>query len=54
MKHISATSIILPAKAQNCDEVSLFTPNKDLADLWCITRELADVAYQLGIVKLAR
>jgi hypothetical protein len=53
MKHIQLTSRELPAKAQFCEDVSLFTPNKGLDEYECLLGELREVAHGLYVLKLA-
>ena len=52
MKHIRPTSLQLPAKAQGCSDVTLFTPNKDLEEIDCNLDQLVSLVGRLKTLQL--
>lgn len=51
MKHIKPASAAVPARAQDCSEVSIFSPNKDLFEFWCLTDLLRSIVLNLESIK---
>ena len=51
MKHIRPTSLELPAKAQ-CEDVTLFSPNKGLDEIECNTAQIGRLLNGLKALRL--